>query len=63
MQLSQKQKISSSLFFQFSKFRFSFEQFQKKMSLIADVFSKIPSLKNVIRKMFRKSRLIGPFEK
>ena len=63
MQLSQKQKISLSLFFQFSKFRFSFEQFQKKMSLIADLFSKLPSLKNVIRKMFRKSRLIGPFEK
>ena len=30
MQLSQKRKIFSDSFFAFSKFRFNFEQFQKK---------------------------------
>ena len=47
--LSQKQKIFSEFFSAFSKSKLNFEHFQKKMTLIADVFSKLPSPKKVIR--------------
>ena len=56
-------KYLQVFFFNFLNLDSVLSNFKKKMSLIADVFSKLPSLKNVIRKMFRKSRLIGPFEK
>ena len=49
MQLSQKRKIFSQFFFAFSKFRFNFEHFQKKITLIADVFSHLRNPKNVVR--------------
>ena len=49
MQLSQKQKTFSSFFFAFLKFEFSFEHFQKKMNLIADVFLNLRTPKNVVR--------------
>ena len=35
----------------------------KKMTLIADVFPKLPTTKNVVRSMCKKSRFIGLFEK
>ena len=38
MQLSQKRKIFAQFIFAFWKFRFNFENFQKKVTLIADVF-------------------------
>ena len=47
--LSQKQKTFSQFFSAFSKSKLNFEHFQKKMTLIADVFSKLPSPKKVIR--------------
>ena len=47
--LSQKQKTFSEFFSPFLKSTLSFERFQKKMTLIADVFSKLPSRKKVIR--------------
>ena len=47
--LSQKQKTFSSLFSPFLKSTLNFEHFQKKMTLIADVFPKLPSPKKVIR--------------
>ena len=41
-----------------------FEQFQdKKMTLIADVFFNLRTLKDVIRQMSKKSRFRGPFTK
>ena len=50
-------------FFPFSKIRFNFEDFQKKMSLAVDVFLDLRSPKNVIRKMSKRSRFRGPFDK
>ena len=47
--LSQKQKTFSQFFSPFLKYKLNFQHFQKKMTLIADVFSKLPSPKKVIR--------------
>ena len=47
--LSQKQKTFSEFFSPFLKTTLNFERFQKKMTLIADVFPKLPSKKKVIR--------------
>ena len=47
--LSQKQKTFSHFFSAFLKPPLNFEHFQKKMTLIADVFPKLPSPKKVIR--------------
>ena len=46
--LSQKQKTFSQFFSAFLKSTLNFEHFQKKINLIADVFPKLPSVKNVI---------------
>ena len=47
--LSQKQKTFSQFFSPFLKSTLNFECFQKKMTLIVDVFPKLPSPKKVIR--------------
>ena len=47
--LSQKQKTFFQFFSAFLKFTLNFEHFQKKMTLIPDVFPKLPSPKKVIR--------------
>ena len=47
--LSQKQKTFSEFFSAFLKSTLNFENFQKKINLIADVFPKLPSAKKVIR--------------
>ena len=47
--LSQKQKTFSKFFSPFLKATLNFENFQKKMILIADVFPKLASPKKVIR--------------
>ena len=47
--LSQKQKTFSEFFSPFLKSTLNFERFQKKMTLIANVFPKLPSPKKVIR--------------
>ena len=47
--LSQKQKTFSQFFYAFLKSTLNFERFQKKMTLIADVFPKLPCPKKVIR--------------
>ena len=46
--LSQKQKTFSQLFSEILKSTLNFENFQKKMTLIADVVPKLPSPKKVI---------------
>ena len=57
--LSKKRKTFSQFPFAFSKFRLSFEHFQKKkMTLIADVFLNLRT-----PKMSKKSRSRGPFDK
>ena len=47
--LSQKQKTFSQFFSAFLKSTLNFEHFQKKDSLIAELFPKLPSPKNVSR--------------
>ena len=47
--LPQKQKNFSEIFSAFLKSTLNFEYCQKKMTLIADVFPKLPSPKKVIR--------------
>ena len=47
--LSQKKQTFSQFFSPFFKSTLNFELFQKKMTLIADVFPKLPSPEKVIR--------------
>ena len=47
--LSQKRNTSSDFSSAFLKSTLNFEHFEKKMTLIADVFPKLPSPKIVIR--------------
>ena len=49
MRLSQKQKIFSEFFSAFFKSALNFEHFQKNMTLIAYVFPKLPTTKDVLR--------------
>ena len=49
MHLSQKANIFSELFGASFQFILNFEHFQKKMTLIAYVFPKLPTSKNVLR--------------
>ena len=49
VRLSQKQKTFTQFFSAFLKSTLNFEHFQKKMTLIADVFLKFPSPNKVIR--------------
>ena len=46
--LSEKQKIFSEFFSVFLESALNFEHFQKKMSLIAYVFAKLPTTKDVL---------------
>ena len=63
MHLSQKQKIFSRFFSAFYELALNFEHFQKKMSLIAYVFPKLPTTKNVLRQMSKSSRLREPVDR
>ena len=56
MHLSQKQKIFSESFSAFLKSELNPEHFQKKMTLIAYVFPKLPTTKNVLRQMSKSFR-------
>ena len=49
MNLSQKRKIFSELFGAFFEYALNFEYFQTKMTLIAYVFPKLPTTKDVLR--------------
>ena len=61
--LSQKQKPFANFFLPFSKSTLTFEHFQKKMTLIADLFPKLRTPKNVARYLSKKSRFKGPFDR
>ena len=63
MHLSQKQKIFSGSFSSFFKLVLNFEHFQKKMTLIAYVFPKLPTTKNVLRQMSKSSRFREPVDR
>ena len=47
--LFQKQKVFSEFFGAFFKFALNFEHLKKKMTLIAYVFPKLPTTKDVLR--------------
>ena len=47
--LSQKQKVFSQFFAVFFEFGLNFEHLQKKMTLIAYVFPKLPTTKDLLR--------------
>ena len=56
MHLSQKEKIFSQFFCAFFESALNFKHLQKKMTLIAYVFPKLPTTKNVLRQMSKSSR-------
>ena len=60
--LSQKQKIFSEFFSAFLESALNSEHFQKKMTLIAYVFPKLPTTKNVLRQMSKSSRFREPVD-
>ena len=49
MHLSEKQKAFSQFFCAFFKSTSNFEHFQKNMTLIADVFPKLRTKKDIVR--------------
>ena len=55
MELSGKQKTFFEFFSSFLKSSLNLEHFQKKMTLIANVFRKLWTLKNIVRSMPKKS--------
>ena len=62
-QLYQKQKAFSQFFLAFSKCELNFEHLQKKDALlIADLFPKLRTPKNVVRYLSKKSCFKGPFD-
>ena len=63
MQLSRKEKTFSEFFRPFLKCSLNFEHSQKKMTLIAEVFPKLRTPKNMVRSMSKESRFKGSFGK
>ena len=62
MHSSQKQNVFSKFFSAFFELALNLEHFQKKMTLIAYVFPNLPTTKDVVRYMPKRSRLRGPIE-
>ena len=59
-----KKKIFFFQFFSaFFESALNFEHFQKKMTLIAYVFPKLPTTKNVLRQMSKRSRFREPLDR
>ena len=63
MQLSQKQKNFSQFFSPFLKSRSKFEHIKKKMTPIANVFPKLRTSKNLVRKISKEYRFRVPLDK
>ena len=63
MHLSKKQKTFSEFFSAFSESELNFKHFQKKMTLIAYVFPKLPTTKYLQRSTSKASRLKGPLDR
>ena len=63
MQLSKKQKLFSNFLLHFPNLDSILNFFKKKTTLIADVFFKLRTPKDVVRSMSKKSPFRGPFEK
>ena len=56
MHLSQKEKIFSEFYSKFFECALNSEHFQKKRTVIAYVFPKLPTTKNVLRQMSKSFR-------
>ena len=63
MHLCKKQKIFSQFFSAFSESALNLEHFQKKMRLIAYVFPKLPTSRNLLRQMSKSSRFREPLDR
>ena len=63
MHLSQKQKIYSKFFSEFFESALNLEHFEKKMTVIAYLFLKLPTTKNVLRQMSKSSRFREPVDR
>ena len=63
MQLPGKQKSFCEFFSAFLESSLNFEHFQKKMTLIAEVFPKLRTPKNMVTAMSKKSRFKRSFGK
>ena len=65
MQLSQKQKNFITIFSSTPETQFKFSTFQKKknMTVVADLFPKLRTPKQVVRSMSKRSRFRRPFQK
>ena len=63
MHLSQKQKIFSRSFSAYFESALNFEYFPKKNTLIAYVFPKLPTTKNLLRQMSKNSRFREPVDR
>ena len=63
MHLCKKQKTFSEFFSAFFESALSLEHFQKKMTLIAYVFPKLPTTKNLLRQMSKSSRFREPLDR
>ena len=63
MHLTQKENIFSKFFSAFFESALNFEHFQKKMTVIAYVFPKLPTTKNVLRQMSKSSRFREPVDR
>ena len=60
MQLSQKEKTCSQFVSAFLKSMLNFEHFQKEMSLIARLFPKFATPKDLVKPISEKSTFRGP---
>ena len=60
--LSRKEKTFSEFFSVFLESALNSEHFQKKMTLIAYVFPKLPTTKNVLRQMSKSFRFREPLD-
>ena len=60
--LSQKQNIFPPFFSAFLESALNFEHSQKKMTLIAYVFPKLPTMKDMLRQKSKRSSLRGPID-
>ena len=63
MHLCKEQKIFFQFFSAFFKSALNFEHFQKKRMFIAYVFLKLPTTKNVLRQMSKRSRFREPLDR
>ena len=61
--LSQKQKIFSRSFSSFFESALNFEHFPEKNTLIAYVFPKLPTTKNLLRQMSKNSGFREPVDR